>query len=101
MGDVLLRFNGQAVYEVDTGSSKKLRVVFGMINENRTSMAWYLFSSDGVGKSKGANVPPKQFGHRDAGGRDIPHTFKKKISLGELAANPKDDLPCFFGPCLT
>jgi hypothetical protein len=91
---VLFRFNGQACYEVDTGRLKKIRVVFGMIDEKRTSMAWYLFSSDGDVKSKRelANpdpMPPEQFGHRDLGGRDIPHTFKKKIRLDELAINPK------------
>jgi hypothetical protein len=95
MGDsVLYRFNGQVCYEVDTGRLKRIRVVFGMIDEERTSMAWYLFSSDGVAKSKGElanpdNMPAEQFGHRDAGGRDIPHTFKKKIGLDELAINPK------------
>ena len=91
---VLFRFNGQAAYEVDTGRLKKIRVVFGMIDKKRTSMAWYLFSSDGVAKSKRelANpdkMPPEQFGHRTVGGRDIPHTFKKNIGLDELAINPK------------
>lgn len=91
---VLYRFLGQACYEVDTGRLKKIRVVFGMIDETRTSMAWYLFSSKGVAKSKRelANpdpMPPEQFGHRTVGGRDVPHTFKKKIGLGELAINPK------------
>jgi hypothetical protein len=91
---VLFRFNGQVAYEVDTGRRKKIRVVFGMIDETRTSMAWYLFSSDGVAKSKRelANpdkMPPEEFGHRGVGGRDIQHTFKKKIGLGELAIHPK------------
>jgi hypothetical protein len=91
---VLFRFNGQACYEVDTGRLKKIRVVFGMIDEKRTSMAWYLFSSDGDVKSKRelANpdpMPPEQFGYRGLGGRDIPHTFKKTIRLDELAINPK------------
>ena len=91
---VLFRFNGQAGYAVDTGRLKKIRVVFGMIDEQRKSMAWYLFSSDGDAKSKRelANpdpMPPEQFGHRDKGGRDIPHTFKKDIGLDELAINPK------------
>jgi hypothetical protein len=91
---VLFRFNGQAAYEVDTGRRKKIRVVFGMIDETRTSMAWYLFSSDGVAKSKRelANpdpMPPEEFGHRTVGGRDIPHPFKKNIGLDELAINPK------------
>jgi hypothetical protein len=90
----LFRFSGQAAYEVDTGRLKKLRVVFGMIDEKRTSMAWYLFSSDGDAKSKRelANpdpMPPEQFADRDTGGRDIPHTFTKKIGLDELAINPK------------
>src|SRR5687768_17527935 len=40
-------FNAQAGYDVDTGRHKKIRVVFGMIDEDKTSMAWYLFSSDG------------------------------------------------------
>ena len=92
--NVLFRFNGQAAYQVDTGRLKKIRVVFGMIDEKRTSMAWYLFSSDGDAKSKRelANhdpMPPEQFGYRDVGGRDPPHTFKKKIRLDELAINPK------------
>lgn len=86
---VLFRFNGQAAYEVDTGRLKKIRVVFGMIDETRTSMAWYLFSSDGVAKSKRelANpdkMPAEEFGHRGLGGRDIPRTFKKKIGLKEI-----------------
>ena len=90
----LFWFNGQAAYEVDTGRLKKIRIVFGMINEKKTSMAWYLFSSDGDAKSKQelANpdpMPPELFGHRDKGGRDIPHTFKKNIGLDELALNPK------------
>jgi hypothetical protein len=95
MADSLLfRFNGQAAYVVDTGRLKKIRVVFGMIDEKRTSMAWYLFSSDGVAKSKRElanpdNMPPEQFGHRDVGGRDIPHTFTRKIGLDGLAFNPK------------
>jgi hypothetical protein len=92
--NVLFRFNGQVAYEVDTGRRKKIRVVFGMIDETRTSMAWYLFSSDGVAKSKLelANpdpMPPEEFGHRDVGGRDIPHIFNKKIGLDELAIHPK------------
>jgi len=87
---ILFRFNGQACYEVDTGRLKKIRVVFGMIDEKRTSMAWYLFSSDGEAKSKRelANpdkMPPEQFGHRNEVGRDIPQTFNKKIGLDELA----------------
>jgi hypothetical protein len=91
---VLFRFNGQAGYAVDTGRLKKIRVVFGMLNEQRTSIAWYLFSSDGDAKSKQelANpdpMPPEQFGYRTIGGRDIPHTFKKNIGLAELVINPK------------
>jgi hypothetical protein len=90
---ILFRFNGQAGYEVDTGRLRKIRVVFGMIDEARRSMAWYLFSSDGVAKSKRelANpdpMPPEEFGHRGVGGRDIPHTFKK-IGLDGLAFQPK------------
>jgi hypothetical protein len=86
---VLFRFSGQAAYEVDTGRRKKLRVVFGMIDETRTSMAWYLFSSDGVAKSKSelANrdpMPPEQFGYRGVGARDISHRFKKNIRWDEL-----------------
>jgi hypothetical protein len=30
---ILFRFNGQAGYEVDTGRLRKIRVVFGMIDE--------------------------------------------------------------------
>jgi hypothetical protein len=96
---VLFRFSGQAGYIVDTGRRKKIRVVFGMIDETRTSMAWYLFSSDGDTKTKRelANpdpMPPEQFGHRGVGGRDISHRFNKKIGvkeigLKELALHPK------------
>lgn len=87
---VLFRFNGQASYEVDTGTHTKIRVVFGMIDEERKSMAWYLFASDGVKKpSKGNASAPSQFGNRTQGGRDIPHTFKNDIGLEGLAINPK------------
>jgi len=90
---VRFRFNGQAAYEVDTGRLKIIRVVFGAIDEDRTSIAWYLFSSDGVAKSKQElaqdKMPPEQFGHRTAGGRDIPHLFDKDIWLDEVAFNPK------------
>jgi hypothetical protein len=84
----------EAGYAVDTGRRKKIRVVFGMIDDPRTSMAWYLFSSDGDAKTKQElsdpdPMPPEQFGHRDVGGRDIPHTFKKNIRLDELALSPK------------
>jgi hypothetical protein len=92
---VLFRFNGQAGYIVDTGRLKKIRVVFGMIDERREWMAWYDFISDGKAKSKRelANpdpMPPEQFGHRGPGGRDIPHTFKKTIGLDELAINSEE-----------
>ena len=91
---VLFRFNGQAAFEVDTGRLIKIRVVFGMLDDTRTSMAWYLFSSDGVAKSKQElakrdNMPPEQFGHRAIGGRDIPHVFDKDIGLDGLAIHPK------------
>jgi hypothetical protein len=89
---VLYRFNGQAAYEVDTGRLKKIRVVFGMIDEDRKSMAWYLFSSSGEKKSKAElahdPMPVEQFGERGVGGRDIPHTFHKEIGLKELAIHP-------------
>ena len=90
----LFWFNGQAAYEVDTGRLKKIRVVFGMLDSTKTSMAWYLFSSNGVAKSKRelANpdkMPPEEFGSRGVGGRDIQHTFKKKIGLDGLAFHPK------------
>jgi hypothetical protein len=90
---VLFRFNGQAAYEIDTRRRKKIRVVFGMIDEARIAMAWYLFSSN-VAKSKRElahpdpnpdPMPPEEFGYRGVGGRDIPHTFKKVIGLDELA----------------
>ena len=56
-------------------------------------MAWYLFSSDGHAKSKRElknpdKMPPEQFGHRDSGGRQIPHTFERKIGLDDLALHP-------------
>jgi len=34
-------------------------------------------------------MPPEEFGHRGVGGRDIPHTFRKKIGLDGLAIYPK------------
>ena len=57
-------------------------------------MAWYLFASNGVAKSKAElahpdpnpdPMPPEQFGERGVGGRDIPHNFNKQIGLDELA----------------
>ena len=89
---VRFRFNGQAAYEVDTGTHKKIRVVFGMINEDRTQMAWYLFSSGGVAKSKlelkQDKMPPEEFGYRAVGGRDIPVLFDKDIGFEGLGIDP-------------
>jgi hypothetical protein len=106
----LYHFNGQAGYIVDAGRLKKMSVVFGMIDEKRTWMAWYDFVSYGKPKSKRELAIPhhvplphwfpgrslmlgvptrKSFGHRLVGGVDIPHTFEKKTGLGDLAIHPK------------
>ena len=90
----LFKICGQAGYNVDTGRLKKIDVVFGLIDQTFTSMAWYLFTSDGDKKSKRelANhdpMPAEQFGEQIAGGRRIPHTFKPEIHLDGLAIHPK------------
>ena len=88
----LLKICGQAGYNVDTGHLKKIDVVFGLMDQTFTSMAWYLFTSDGDKKSKRelANpdpMPPEQFGVATA--RNIPHIFKPPIDVDGLAIHPK------------
>jgi hypothetical protein len=91
---VLYRFNGQAGYKEDAGRLKRINVVFGMIDEPRLWMGWYKFISDAKAKSKRElakhhPAPQERFGHRTAGGRDIPQTFYKNIDLDGLAIHPK------------
>ncbi|ACK51306.1 hypothetical protein Msil_2376 [Methylocella silvestris BL2] len=89
-----VKFSGQAGYEVDCGHHKKTRVVFGMIDDEKTTVAWYLFTSTADKKSQkecAANDAPAsvKFGYRTDIGRTIPHSFEKKIAMNELAQNPK------------
>ncbi|VTZ27108.1 conserved hypothetical protein [Methylocella tundrae] len=90
-GEVKYWFTGQAGYEMDCGAHKKLRVVFAMIDEDKTSIGWYLFASkaDAKGQKECETTDvliTDQFAHRDDIGRLIPHTFKKKIAIDELAS---------------
>jgi len=99
-------FTGQAGYELDCGAHKKIRVVFAMISEDKSQIAWYIFASmpgkkdqkawsgrdaDKVVKTGQAECAktsgaPDQFGYRSGSvGRLIPHTFEKKIGIDGLA----------------
>ncbi len=92
MSEIKYWFTGQAGYELDCGSHKKIRVVFAMIAEDKSSIGWYLFASTADAKSQkecaatDAAVVTEQFAHRVDVGRLIPHTFKKKIAIDELAS---------------
>ena len=92
MSDVKYWFTGQAGYELDCGNHKKVRVVFAMIAEDKSSIGWYMFGSAADVKSqkectaKDAVVVTDQFAHRADIGRLIPHTFKKNIAIDELAS---------------
>lgn len=85
-------FTGQAGYELDCGAHKKLRVVFAMIDEDKTSIGWYLFASKADAKTqkeceKAKNPSSDKFAFRNDIGRLIPHTFKKKIDIDGLASD--------------
>ncbi len=87
MSEIKYWFTGQAGYELDCGSHKKIRVVFAMIAEDKSSIGWYLFSStvDAKAQKQCTTKDAEQFAHRSDIGRLIPHTFKKKIAIDELA----------------
>lgn len=87
MSEIRYKFTGQAGYEIDCGSTKKIRVVFAMIDEDKTSIGWYLFASKAAAKkAKDCDFDaPTKFGFRTDIGRTIPHTFKKHIAIDELA----------------
>lgn len=89
MSEIRYMFTGQAGYEIDCGAHKKIRVVFAMIDTEKTSIGWYLFSSKASAKAQKecdtTNAPDK-FGHRADIGRLIPHVFKKDIAIDGLAS---------------
>ncbi|ACK51305.1 hypothetical protein Msil_2375 [Methylocella silvestris BL2] len=88
--DVFFRASGQAGYEVDCGHHTKTRVVFGIFDEEKTSIAWYLFASAADKKSQKECettdvLVTEQFGFRTDVGRHIRVLFRKKIGLDGLA----------------
>lgn len=82
---------GQSGYEIDCGAHGKTRVVFALIAEDKSEIAWYLFSStpSKAGQKECATtdvwIIDDPFGFRNDVGRMIPHTFQKKIGLDGLA----------------
>ena len=86
MSEIRYHFAGQAGYEIDCRAHKKIRVVFAMIDEDKTSTEWYLSAAKAGARSKeacDATEPPVKFGFRTDIGRTIPHPFKKKIAIGD------------------
>lgn len=93
MGDdtVLYKLTGLTGFEVECGGGDKIRVVFAMIAEDKSNIAWYMFSSTPSAKaqkecaSTDVWIIDDPFGFRTDVGRLIPHTFHKKIGLDGLA----------------
>ena len=84
-------FTGQSGFELDCGGHEKTRVVFAMIAEDKSEIAWYMFSStpSRKGQAECAKtdvwIIDDPFGFRVGIGRTIPHTFQKKIAIDGLA----------------
>jgi hypothetical protein len=92
MTKVRYRLSGQAGLIIDCVSHSKMRVVFGMWDEAKTNIAWYVFASKADAATQAActakypGVAIGLWGFREGGfGRDIPHTFTNFIGLDGLA----------------
>jgi|tagenome__1003787_1003787.scaffolds.fasta_scaffold20490669_2 hypothetical protein len=94
MDDDLFRFEGQAGYIYSSRRVRTIRIAFAMIDRPRKNMAWYLFNSVAFEKLAHPDrhpdpMPPEMIGFRVSLGRDIPHTFQRKIGLTGLAKKPE------------
>jgi len=83
---------------VDAGRVKRISVMFGMLDEDRKSVGWYQFVSNGKPKSKQELAKPapklpgetaERFGYQIAGGVDFTLRVRKHIQLDGLAIHPK------------
>lgn len=82
---VRYRVSGHSGYEVSCGDAEKTRIVFAMFDEDKTRLAWYLFSSklDKLSCGKGQSPSSDQFGYHDVVASN-PKAFHKKIALDKL-----------------
>ncbi len=85
---------GHSAFELDCGSNRKTRVVFGLYDKSHTDLAWYLFSSSLSPKGQKACDPDTSvmvwddpFGE-DAG-IATNHLFDPKIDLDQLVSDLK------------
>lgn len=88
MAKFRLRVSGWRGYEVACGSDIKTRVVFGVFDEDKTTLAWYLFASLPANCGTGAKVVDKQFGHHDEIGGHNPINSDHPIAPEKLLAHP-------------
>lgn len=85
------RVSGQAGYEIACAGEDKTRVVFALFDEEKTKLAWYLFSSALGSRAQGRCAKDKspaseQFAHHDIPASN-PNTFRKKIALDALVSH--------------
>ncbi len=87
------RISGQAGYEIDCGDHMKTRIVFAIFDEDKSKLAWYMFSSTLNAKAQGQCAKAKDPSNDRFAFHDIaasnPAVFRKKISVGALLSNNK------------
>jgi hypothetical protein len=84
---------GQSGFEVDCGQQPKTRVVFGIFDQLKKSLAWYLFSSTVDSKSQRECATTDAWVVDDPFGIAISaataHLFTNAIGVGQLVSGAK------------
>ncbi|MGH8612932.1 MAG: peptidoglycan-binding domain-containing protein [Gammaproteobacteria bacterium] len=86
---------GQSGFEVHCGRQRKINVVFGLFDQQKKSLAWYLFSSTVDSRSKlackrsGSRPVVKPFGVASAVATITPDLRKSQIDVSELVRDAK------------
>ena len=85
---------GQSGFEVDCGQQPKTRVVFGIFDQPKTSLAWYLFSSVVDAKSQRECATTDMWVVDDPFGIAISaataHLFANAIGVDQLVSGAKN-----------
>jgi hypothetical protein len=86
---------GQSGFEVHCGRQRKVNVVFGLFDQQKKMLAWYLFSSTIDSRSKfackrsGSRPVVKPFGVASAVATMTPNLWKSPIDVSELVRDAK------------
>ncbi len=86
---------GLSGFEVHCGRQRNINVVFGLFDQQKKSLAWYLFSSSVDSRSKlackrsGSRPVVKPFGVASAVATMTPDLWKNQIDVSELVRDAK------------